>query len=628
MVAYRVVTAALALGGMLAVWMDAPLAIGQGPTPTPTPTAATATVGTATTPTAATATVGTATTPTAGTATAGPSETATPSGGTPSPSVGTVSPTVTPGGAPIIESVVPGTGGASGTILVNGTNFLTGATVALDGQPLQTSVASTTSMSAVLPANLVSGTYSITVANPGFPPSAPLLAPLQQVVGGPLYVPVALKFGPGDSSSIFVQNISQTFTTVTVQFYDTNGVSDPSWTRTAPIGAGESALIELATHLALPFGFDGSAVVESPQPITAAVNRLGLSASGPPSPDASQSQLASAGAFSLKAGNAAPQHTVPVAFGGYHGYFTTLSLQNAGTAVGSFTIRLFPTGFSSPVATLTRSIPPKAVARVRLGLEAGAPPDFVGTVVIAAPSGGAVVVASETIQRESGVALSYGGFPSGANVANAPLLFKNYNGWVSGAQVVNTSQSPVVVTAAVLQRDVPVALNLGARPLAPNESLTYYLPAINELPDDFVGSAVFTATGPIALVVQLLNADRGAGMAYTGFTSGTPNVSVPVVFKSSAGWESGIQVQNLGQGDALVRVTYHFRGGAGAVDQGLIAAGSSTTFYQDANPAIPDGTIGSAIVTALGGQPIVAIVNEVNYDHGGDATMAYEGLNF
>jgi len=239
-----------------------------------------------------------------------------------------------------------------------------------------------------------------------------------------------------------------------------------------------------------------------------------------------------------------------------------------------------------------------------------------------------MMVAAETIQVDTGVLLSYAGFPSGTNVMNAPLLFKNYNGWVSGAQVVNVSSSPVSVTAQIFQRDNPISFNLPPRPLAPNESFTYYLPSLPNFPDNFVGSAVFTSNGPIALVVQELNADRGTGMAYSGFPAGTPNISVPVIFKGSSGWDTGVQVQNLAPTDATVNITYHMPGGQIAVDAARIPAGSSNTFYQPDFPGIPPNTIGSAIVNSLAGEPIVAIVNEVNYTRPGDASMAYEGINY
>jgi len=226
------------------------------------------------------------------------------------------------------------------------------------------------------------------------------------------------------------------------------------------------------------------------------------------------------------------------------------------------------------------------------------------------------------------VLLSYSAFAAGSTATNAPLLFKNYNGWISGAQVVNTSSTAVTVGATIHPRDGLVSYTLASRTLAPNESYTYYLPAIPELPDDFVGSGVFTASGPIALVVQVLNADRGTGMAYSGFSGGTSNISIPVVFKGFNGWDTGVQVQNLGGTDAVVNVTYRLPSGAATLSAALVPAGTSETFYQPANQDLPQGLVGSAIVTSSGGQPIVAIVNEVNYLRNGDASMTYEGINY
>jgi hypothetical protein len=440
-----------------------------------------------------------------------------------------------------------------------------------------------------------------------------------------LFVPAAVKRSPADSTAVFVHNISPTFSTITVRFYDLSGFHDQAWMRTVPVAPGESAVIDLGVEPTLPPGFDGSVVVESSQPITAVVNRL--AATGVPGEGPAAQGRSSAGSFTIGGGPAMMQATVPVVFGGYHGYHTTISIQNAGQAPGNYTVAFYPNGVPVPLTTIQRSIATRAAARIRVGPESGLPPDFVGSAVVTAASSPLEVI-SETIQVDSGVLLSYSGFTGGANVANAPLLFKNYNGWVSGAQVVNVSQAPVVVNATFIQRDGPLSLGLGARPLAPNESITYYLPAINELPEGFVGSGVFTATGPIALVVQELNNDRGTGMAYGGFSAGSRNVSVPVIFKASAGWETGIQVQNLGNADALINAVYHLPGGVTINESALIAAGSSTTLYQQEHPGIPVGATGAATITSVGGQPIVAIVNEVNYERTGDSSMSYEGINY
>jgi len=568
----------------------------------------------------------------ADTATLGATATPTPSGLTATPTPGTATPTAT-SGAPTILFVSPAIIGGPGpnTITVSGTGFLPGSVVLLNGQPLQTSVTSSTALSAVVPNGLVPGPYAVTVTVPGFSPAIAFPGPLNiQSPEGSLFVPVAVRRSPEDSTAIFLQNVSPAPSTVSVQFYDQNGLTDPSWTYNAPVGPGESVVVDLGDPSSrVPFGFNGSAVVHSPNPITGVVNRVmpggAILSSGELL--AAQARV-SAGSFSLGPAGPETEETVPVVFGGYHGYFTTISVQNTNPAPGNFTVTLFPTGSPVPIATIPRTIAPFTAARIILSPENGVPPDFVGTARVAS-SGGTLEVAAETIQVDTGVLLSYSGFPRGANQVTAPLLFKNYNGWLAGAQVVNVSNAPVTVNATIYQTDNPIPFRMAPRPLAPNESFTYYLPAIQELPDGFVGSGVFQANGPIAVVVQELNPGRGTGMAYGGFANGTPNISVPVVFKGSNGWDSGIQVQNLAATDTRVNVTYHLPGSGPIAGEGaLIAAGSSTTFYQPDNAGIPPNSIGAALVTSQGGQPIVGIVNEVNYTRNGDGSMSYEGINY
>jgi hypothetical protein len=121
-------------------------------------------------------------------------------------------------------------------------------------------------------------------------------------------------------------------------------------------------------------------------------------------------------------------------------------------------------------------------------------------------------------------------------------------------------------------------------------------------------------------------------MAYNTFNpaDATPRVSVPLIFNDRNGFNTGVQLQNVDSSDAQVRITYTLSTGATAVDFGVVPAGGSFTFYQPDNAELPAGSVGSAVVENIGGgsQRIVAIVNEVNYARGGDASSTYEGLNY
>jgi hypothetical protein len=551
---------------------------------------------------------------------------------TPQPGA-TATPTLVPGTARV-TAVSPNSVNAVAQtpLTVSGQGFTISTTVLVNGQPVQTAFNNAGSLTAFVPPGLASGSYAVSVQNPGQPPSPPLVnaftvTGLQQG----LFVPVIAKGAAGGSTTVHVQNIASVPTTVYVLYYDVNGHTEATWTQTANVLAGASAMFDASANNALPAGFDGSAVVQSAQAITAIVNRVNTSGATQLTTGDVQSATqrgASAGSFPAFASGAATQMTVPVTFGGYRSYRTTISVQNTSSQPASYNVALYPTGVTSPVTTIPRLIPPLASARIRLGTDIGVPADFIGTAVVSGIGGATLVAASETLNEATGVLLSYAGFEAGTNVVNTPLLFKNYNGWVSGAQVVNMAPGTITVNATIYQRNSAVTIGLGSRTLQPNESYTYYLPAISELPDDFVGSGAFTATGPISVVVQEINEGRGAGMAYSGFGGGTPNVSVPVIYKDWSAWDSGIQVQNLGSADAVVNVTYHLAGGQNVVEAVLITAGNSETFYQPANPNLTAGTIGGATLTSNGGQPIVAIVNQVNYNLTGDGSMVYEGINY
>jgi hypothetical protein len=322
------------------------------------------------------------------------------------------------------------------------------------------------------------------------------------------------------------------------------------------------------------------------------------------------------------------QAYLPAVFGGVGNEFTSIYVQNTGSTQGTYNVTLFPLGSGISVAQIPIVVQPFAAERIRIAPGMGLPSNFVGTAAVTS-STGTLVAAAETLNEGTGVMTSYAGAPQGSTVQNAPLLFKNSNGWVSSAHVMNTSSGTVTVNASLFHRDTALSYPLPQRSLAPNEGFTWNLPSLTDLPDG-VWSGVFNASGPISLVVQEINPGRGTGMAYSGFGAGTPEISIPLTFKDSNGWDTGIQVQNLGSIETLVTVE-HFRtdtGGRVAVEADVIAPGSSVTFYQPANPNLAPGHVGSAVVSSDSGQPIVAIVNEVNYFRGGDAAMAYEGINY
>jgi hypothetical protein len=431
------------------------------------------------------------------------------------------------------------------------------------------------------------------------------------------YVPVALKGAGGGNTGIQVQNTEDVPASVQVFFYDRLGRSGPTWTKSAIIAAGASETFYQGADFDLPIPFEGSAVVQATQSIRAIVNHANYDR--PPG---------SAGSFPAPSSSNTTQAFLPAVFGGVGNDYTSIHVQNTGSTQGTYTVTLFPIGSGIAVAQIPIVIQPFASERVRVAPGLGVPNNFVGTAAVTSTSG-TLVAAAETLNESSGVMMSYAASTQGSPTQTAPLLFKNSNGWVSSAHVMNTSGSSVTVNATLFHRDTALSYPVPQRVLAPNEGFTWHLPSLTDLPDG-VWSGVFNANGPISLVVQEINANRGTGMAYSGFGGGTPEISIPLTFRDSNGWDTGIQVQNLGSIETLVTVQ-HYRTDIGslvAVEADVIAPGGSVTFYQPSNPNLTAGHVGSAVVSSNNGQPIVAIVNEVNYIRGGDAAMAYEGINY
>lgn len=252
----------------------------------------------------------------------------------------------------------------------------------------------------------------------------------------------------------------------------------------------------------------------------------------------------------------------------------------------------------------------------------------------------AIVVGSQDISvvvnnRRSSMAASYDGVaPSGgvgdpnfglaSTTVYLPLLFKNYNNWNTSFAVQNTGSSDAYVTVTYRRSNGPsqwtetASISPGAAHVFDQQN--------GPMPEGSICSAVVTSDQPVAVVVEERNSNQDTAMSYNGFSSGSTTVRTPLLFKNYNDWNTGIQVQNLDDDHyTYVTVTYYRSNGPGGpwYEYAWIGPGQSHTFYQPANPDLPDGFIGSAVVTSSG-QPIVALVNETNYTRG--VAMTYNGF--
>ncbi|MGC8786996.1 MAG: hypothetical protein ACP5Q1_06175 [Anaerolineae bacterium] len=142
-----------------------------------------------------------------------------------------------------------------------------------------------------------------------------------------------------------------------------------------------------------------------------------------------------------------------------------------------------------------------------------------------------------------------------------------------------------------------------------------------------VYSAVVSSDRPVAVIVNQQTAPPGRTYmastppfaSYTGFESGSTQVTLPEIMYNWYGYYTEFFVQTVGDGQANVQVTYYpgLAGASGVTETASIPQYASRRFSQKEKSSLgaPSGThagrfIGSAVISST--QPVVAVVNEHN----------------
>ncbi len=216
-----------------------------------------------------------------------------------------------------------------------------------------------------------------------------------------------------------------------------------------------------------------------------------------------------------------------------------------------------------------------------------------------------------------------------ASTIYAPQVMKAYSGWSSYISVQNASDSAVTVQVSYKDRngtDIPEAAETAQ---IPSHSNTIFYQTENVgLPATFIGAAKVTATSPaegqIAAVVNFYNAGSDAGTSqfhsYNGLSAGATKLYIPRAVRRFYGYNSGITIQNVGDVDTTVTITFNFDGQSYVYQSGTIDPSTALLLYlPDVSALDPvDGLaisqrFGNAVVEASNPEArIVGIVNEDN----------------
>lgn len=328
---------------------------------------------------------------------------------------------------------------------------------------------------------------------------------------------------------------------------------------------------------------------------------------------------------------ASPVHAaVPVS------YESSVQVRNLSSSSGSITLVFYdlsgnPVG--SPFTDPILGNETKSYYQSTLPVTAG----FNGSLVIT--SGLPIAAMSNIVGLDSSSkAISYAaydGFSTGSLTVYLPTLMKNNYGYNTFYYVQNTGSSTTDVSIAYSDGTTSSITGLKAGQSAVIKQST-------ETHTPKVFAATLTSTvSPIAVTVV---EEGNTLFSYSGFGTGTTNPIMPLVNQNNYGYFTGIQIQNTGGANTIVKVEYTpSLAGTACYETRTIAAGASQTFSQfvfynsqtETDPAFSttcimgEKFIGSAQVTSNStSQKLVAVVNQLQLaDNKGGAYGAFDAAS-
>ena len=183
--------------------------------------------------------------------------------------------------------------------------------------------------------------------------------------------------------------------------------------------------------------------------------------------------------------------------------------------------------------------------------------------------------------------------------------------YTSGIQVQNLSATDANVTLTYYKQDGNVDATVNDT-ITANGSKTYFPVGAS---DGFNGSVIISSDQPVSAISNILGNSGAASASYVGASAGGQTVNLPLLMKSNSGYDTWFNVQNTGNADATVDVTYSDGTTAGPV---TIKPGASYTFDQATESH--NQAVFSAVVTS--DQDVAITVIEEN----ASIMFAYSGF--
>lgn len=311
----------------------------------------------------------------------------------------------------------------------------------------------------------------------------------------------------------------------------------------------------------------------------------------------------------------------PMAAFGQITYNTGFQVQNLGTGTATVTITFYNQN-GTVAATRTVTIP--AGASMKFFPLTDVPDGFNGSVVIS--SNEPIAAIGNELGNGTQYGSSYAGFTAGAPEAHLPLIMRNNGGFNTWFNVQNAGTSDAIVTVTYTPGTAGSAYTEGPYTIKPGAARTFDQAPLSALGSRFVGSAKVTCTNGVPIVATVNQVGTGAAktmLTYNGFLGGSSEVVLPLINHQNAGYVTGVQIMNIGSASATVTLEYTpSTAGSATSETKTIPAGQSKTFCLN---FLTSRFVGSGKATNPEGQPLVAIVNQLN--SGANKGAAYGGFN-
>jgi hypothetical protein len=230
-------------------------------------------------------------------------------------------------------------------------------------------------------------------------------------------------------------------------------------------------------------------------------------------------------------------------------------------------------------------------------------------------------------------AASYVGRDTGATTIRLPLLNRENSGFNTWFSVQNAGNAEA--TIAIDYSSSGIGNDITNVKIKPGAAKVFY-----QQTETFHGTVkVFagTVTSDQPVVAAVIQESNAIMFAYTGFTgAGSTNPVFPLINAYNAGYITGLQIQNAGNAETAVTVSYTpSSAGTACTETQTIAAGASKTFALAAFANSSLGTaescadttrfIGSAKVTTNSAiQPLVGIGNQLLPGRNGEAYGSFD----